>query len=480
VADMFSIVRTAIDQPLLDPDTSAGAVVTFDGRVRDLNEGLTVNALEYEAMDGLAISEGERILAEARARFPISAAACVHRVGLLQLSEVAIRVEVASAHRRPAFEACEFIVDEVKRRVPIWKKEHYADGATDWINAQGGYMLTEESLYGRQSRLPEVGVEGQRKLSEARVLVVGAGGLGCPAILYLAAAGVGHLGIADGDLVESSNLHRQPLYRAADVGSPKVRLAAERARSLNPFIEVQGHSTRITSANAESILGQYNLILECTDNFKAKFLLNDTCIRLGKHLISASVDRFDGQLLTIAPDGPCMRCLWPQAPEEGCVGSCEDDGVLGYVPGSLGTLQAGEAIKHILNVTSGDGTLTLIDLRDLRTTQLRLPKRENCSTCGNGPVGEPYDRLLVSDLQPSDLIIDIREAHERAERPLPGVTHMPMSNFDASDESMSGAGRVVLVCAKGTRSLMLARDLQKKGHSNVFSYDGGAGDIQIP
>ncbi|MEZ0325694.1 MAG: ThiF family adenylyltransferase [Fimbriimonas sp.] len=475
---MFRIVRATITEPLLDPDSSAGGVVTFDGRVRDLNEGQAVQALEYEALVDLAVKEGERIIEEALQRFPISASACVHRVGLLQLGEIAIRVEVAAAHRRAAFDACEFIVDEVKRRVPIWKKEHYTSGATDWINAHGNQMVTDDAFYSRQIRLPEVGEEGQNRLKHARVLVIGAGGLGCPAMLYLAGAGVGHLGVADGDQVDPSNLHRQPLYQASDIGSPKTHLAAERARSLNPFIDVREHHSRITARNAESTLSEYDLILDCTDNFKAKFLLNDTCVRLGKQLISASVDRFDGQLLAISSEGPCMRCLWPEAPEDGCVGSCEDDGVLGYVPGVLGALQAGEAIKCILGLGLY-GVLTLVDLRDVTTSQVKLRKNPDCPTCGEGTPAI-RDGLFVSDLHSTDLIIDIREPYETIVQPLNRVKQMPMSNFDVTDKALKEANRVILVCAKGLRSAHLAVHLRQMGLTNVFSYDGGASDISIP
>ncbi|MEZ0324389.1 MAG: ThiF family adenylyltransferase [Fimbriimonas sp.] len=474
---MFRIVHSAISGPLLDLGTSMGGLVIFEGRVRDVNEGNVVEALEYEALDDLAAREGEHILADALARFSVSAAACVHRVGLLQLGEIAIRVEVAAAHRRAAFDACEFIVDEVKRRVPIWKKEHYAGGATDWINAQGTRVITEESLYARQVCLPEVGEDGQRKIVSSRVLVVGAGGLGCSAIIYLAAAGVGHLGIAEGDVVEPSNLHRQPLYGTSDVGSPKLQIAAERARGLSPFIEVR-QSGRITAANAEAVLSEYDIILDCTDNFRSKFLLNDMCVRLGKHLISASVDRFDGQLLIVGPGGPCLRCLWPETPEDGCAGSCEDDGVLGYVPGVFGTLQAGEALKLILGMGK-IGVLTLMDLRELTATQLRVPRHESCPLCGDGTAAGGMG-LFVSDLQASDLVIDIREPYETLAQPLKGVRVMPMSNFDPSDRELGEAKRVILVCAKGVRSAFLAQELRKMGHGHVFSYDGGAGDIQIP
>ncbi|HSI71533.1 MAG TPA: ThiF family adenylyltransferase, partial [Fimbriimonas sp.] len=323
----FTISRDPVIGPLLESDQRTGAVVVFEGLVRNRNDGKRVKALEYEAFDEMAVLHGQRILLEAKDRFGLLDVSCVHRVGLLELGDVAIRVEAAAEHRREAFEACEWVVDEVKRRVPIWKKEHYVDGPSDWLNAGGQNVLTEEAFYARQQRLEEV---DQKRVSQASVLVVGAGGLGCPAILYLAAAGVGRLGIVDGDFVEPSNLHRQPLYRASDVGRPKARLAAERARSLNPFIEVEAISERLSARNAH-LIEPYDIVLDCTDNFATKFLLNDLCVIQGKPLVVVSIHKFEGQLLVVMPGGPCLRCLWPEAPVDGCVGTCADDGVLGYV-----------------------------------------------------------------------------------------------------------------------------------------------------
>ncbi|HZH97503.1 MAG TPA: ThiF family adenylyltransferase, partial [Fimbriimonadaceae bacterium] len=348
---MFRISRDPITVEGVGEHSAAGAFVTFDGRVRDHNEGQAVLRLEYEAYDELAVSEGERILEEARQRFDVLGIECVHRVGLLEIGDVAVRVGVAAAHRGEAFRACEFVIDEVKRRVPIWKKEYYASGASDWINCHSGEaaMEAEAAYYARQVRLPDLGQEGQSKLKAARVLVVGAGGLGSSALLYLAASGVGKIGISEDDVLSPSNLHRQVLYNWADVGKPKAALAARRLLALNPFVTAEVHA-RITTDNALAIFQDYDLVLDCTDNFRSKFLLSDAAVAARKPLVQASIYQYEGQLHVYDPkvNSPCLRCTWPEIPAEDCVGSCAEVGVMGVLPGVFGALQASEAIKLIL------------------------------------------------------------------------------------------------------------------------------------
>lgn len=473
---MFRIVREPIEGPLLDVAVASGGLVVFEGRVRIVNEGRQVEALEYEAFDELAVREGERILEEARVRFPIDGVSCVHRVGMLALGEIAIRVEVASGHRREAFEACEFVVDETKRRVPIWKKEHYVDGATDWLHADGRRAITPEAFFARQLRVPEVGDAGQRRLGEARVLVVGAGGLGSPALTYLAAAGVGAITIVDGDTVEPSNLHRQPLYGWADVGRPKARLAAERLHRLNPFIRVEAVAERLTEENVADLVAGHDLVLDGTDNFATKLLLNDVCLAYGKPLVVASIHRWDGQIVVVAPEGPCLRCLWPSPPPDGCVGTCADDGVLGAVPGVFGALQATEAVKCILGMPTTAGSVVLFDLRTLTTDAFRLPRDSACPSCGENR--RPWRELrrnegevLPTDSRDGYLLVDIREPDEVAERAIPDAFLMPLSVFDA--DALPEAKQFLLVCRSGNRSGKLMRRLREEGDRRFFTLVGG-------
>ncbi|MGH7918974.1 MAG: ThiF family adenylyltransferase, partial [Candidatus Dormibacteraceae bacterium] len=263
---MFRFSSTPLEESALRAeltDPACGGYTAFEGWVRDHNEGQRVRRLEYEAFEPLAIKEGERIIAEAIARFGVERAACVHRIGTLEIGENAVWVGVSAAHRDEAFRACRYIIDEVKHRVPIWKKEYYESGDSGWVNCERcaqhaahgehaaaspehahpghSHGASPKPDYSRQIALKEVGAAGQEKLRRAAVLVVGCGGLGVPVMTYLAAAGVGRIGLVDGDRLEASNLHRQTLYSLADVGKPKVELAAARLRALNPEVEVDTH-----------------------------------------------------------------------------------------------------------------------------------------------------------------------------------------------------------------------------------------------
>lgn len=467
-----------------DPSSSegVGAVVAFEGRVRNLNENRQVLSLEYEAYDDLALKTGSEVLSEAVKRFPISDASCIHRVGHLQLGEVAILVEVAAGHRQEAFEACRWIVDEVKARVPIWKKEHYANGDSEWLNASADphppapsprttHLGEGESLYySRQALLKEI---DQERLSSARVLVVGAGGLGSPVVEYLSGAGIGQLTIVDGDCLEESNLHRQVLFSHRDIGQPKAKLAAERARKLNPYIHVDGVPQRLSPSNATDLTDAHDLVLDCTDNFATKFLLNDVCVARGKPLVIASIYQFEGQVMVVVPGGPCLRCLWPQAPDEGCVGSCAEAGVLGVAPGVFGTLQGNEALKLLLGLPSPlrGGKILLLDLIQMDQQLIRVVKNLACPACG---CGQAEDDLEV--FEPAGVLVDIREEDEIAAGPLPGALVLPMSRFDPA--ALPHAERYVLVCAHGVRSAYLARAMRAAGDCRFYSLAGGTSRLR--
>ena len=242
----------------------------------------------------------------------------------------------------------------------------------------------ERERYSRHLLLPEVGEEGQRRLKMARVLCVGAGGLGSPAALYLAAAGVGTLGIVDFDVVDFSNLQRQILYSSADVGRRKVEAAADRLTSLNPEIRVVTHETPLTSANALDILRGYGVVVDGADNFPTRYLVNDACVLLGIPNAYGSIFRFDGQASVFATrGGPCYRCLYPEPPPPGLVPSCAEGGVLGVLPGIIGTIQATEAIKLILGVgTTLAGRLLLLDAMAMDWTSIRIARNVDCAVCG--------------------------------------------------------------------------------------------------
>jgi molybdopterin/thiamine biosynthesis adenylyltransferase/rhodanese-related sulfurtransferase len=391
---------------------------------------------------------------------------------------VAIRVEVLARHRREAFAACEYIVDEVKKRVPIWKKEHYVDGSSDWINAQstGDAIDAEADFYRRQIRLPELGEAGQERLREARVLVVGAGGLGCPALTYLAAAGVGHLEIVDSDRVDTTNLHRQPLFAYIDRGRAKAEVAAEKLTAQNPFISAVGHTERLGSSNIERHFADADLVLDCTDNFETKFLLSDAAMLLGKTVISASLYQFEGQLQILRPGGPCLRCLWPEAPAPDCIGSCAEVGVLGSVAGVMGALQANEALRILIDLDATlFGEILIFDLRTLNARRLRVPRQTSCPACGDQPTIRIHMKDQPLEVEPTDelseyRLVDIRETTEMAVQPLAGAVEMPMSSFDPAKVP---EGPVLLVCQHGVRSLRLTKRLRELGIERVSSLRGG-------
>ncbi|MCL5290968.1 MAG: molybdopterin-synthase adenylyltransferase MoeB [Actinobacteria bacterium] len=248
--------------------------------------------------------------------------------------------------------------------------------------------------YSRHILLPEIGGEGQKRLNEAKVLVVGAGGLGSPAALYLAAAGIGKLGLVDSDAVDLSNLQRQVLHGTADVGRPKTTSAAERLADINPDVEVVEHDLRLEAANVMEIVGAYDLVLDGTDNFPTRFLVNDACVIAGKPLVHGAILRFDGQATTIVPgDGPCYRCVFPEPPPPGVVPSCSQAGILGAVAGVIGSIMASEAVKVVLGLPGIlKGRILAMNALDMTFREVNVRKDPSCPVCGENPViKEPFD-----------------------------------------------------------------------------------------
>ena len=367
--------------------------------------------------------------------------------------------------------------------------------------------LTHEEVrrYSRHLIMPEVGVDGQRALKAARVLCVGAGGLGSPASLYLAAAGVGTLGLVDLDVVDASNLQRQVLYSTSDVGRPKLEAARDRLTGLNPDINVVRHDALLTSANALEIFKDYDVIVDGADNFPTRYLVNDACVLLGKPNAYGSIFRFDGQASVFATaDGPCYRCVYPEPPPPGLVPSCAEGGVLGVLPGLVGTIQATEAIKIILG--TGDtlaGRLLLVDALRMTFRSLKIRKDPDCPICGSHPTihalidyeqfcGLPSANAVSHastdpELTPVDLktridggapiwILDVREPNEFAICRIPGSTLIPLGELPRRlDEIPSGADapEIVVHCKMGGRSAKAATLLREHGFTNVKNLKGG-------
>ncbi len=444
------------------------AIVTFDGRVRSVNEGQEVERLEYEAFGDLAIPVGRAVLAKAMERFEVLDARAVHRTGMLEIGDVAIRVVVEAQHRKAAFEACDWIVDELKRQLPVWKKEHYRSGVSDWLQPPVASASDPAEFYRRQIALPEVGLSGQATLEKAKVLVIGAGGLGASCLPYLAAAGVGSLLIVDEDVVEESNLHRQPLFRYDEIGVAKAQSAAARLRKQNPHISVRSLCQRFTADFAEH---DFDLIIDCTDNLQSKFALTRFAREHKIPLLTAAIYKFEGHLQLVSSEGGCLACGAEAQPVDGCVGNCAEVGVLGAVPAVFGSLQAVEALKLLLGLEGHmkGGDVLIFDLLSFQSSKLHVRRNLDCPVCGE-QLGERID-VEVSEVDDAWLPIDIREADEIAADPLE-IHRMSMSSFDS--RLLPRSDSYLLVCASGGRSSKLALRLREEGDLRFYSLIGGA------
>ncbi len=337
--------------------------------------------------------------------------------------------------------------------------------------------------YSRQQSLKEIGAEGQSRLAASRVLVIGAGGLGCPVLQYLAGAGVGCIGIADADLLDASNLHRQPLYALADVGQPKVALAKAAIAKLNPTVRVETHAGRFDADNAVDLVASYDLVIDCSDNFRTKFLVNDAAVLARKPAVFASVYQYEGQLQIYKPDDAhaCLRCLWPDATADGIVGNCAEAGVLGPVPGAFGAMQALLALKILLGMPGQlDGELLLLNFMNFTQLTLKAPRRAACGAPACSLVRAPRREFTDLEIELDSLssaaaqgmeVIDIRNDEEVAARPVP-ARHIAMPALLADPSVLSTGKEYLLVCASGRRSVATARDLRARGFS-VKSLAGG-------
>jgi len=369
------------------------------------------------------------------------------------------------------------------------------------LAAQLEELSSDEILrYSRHLILPEVALEGQQRLKASRVLLIGAGGLGSPLALYLAAAGVGTIGLVDFDVVDVTNLQRQIVHGSKDVGRPKLESARDRLKDMNPHVHVEGYETRLTSENALEIIRDYDIVIDGTDNFATRYLTNDACVILGKPNVYGSIYRFEGQSSVFATeDGPCYRCLYPEPPPPGLVPSCAEGGVLGVLPGLVGTIQATEGIKLLLGI--GEpliGRLLLIDALSMQFRTMRLRKNPDCPACGTREIREliDYDQFCgiggdplqdphgIPEITPAELaakqqrrdefdLIDVREPHEWAIAKIPGARLVPLGTFTESLSSFDSARDIVVTCKMGGRSAKAVRQLQAAGFKKVWNLAGG-------
>lgn len=348
--------------------------------------------------------------------------------------------------------------------------------------------LTREEIqrYNRHIIMPEVGIEGQEKLSDARVLVIGAGGLGCPVLQYLAAAGVGTIGIIDDDVVDESNLQRQILFDTTDVGKQKAIVAKEKLQKQNPHINVNVVTERFTSANALELINRYDLLIDGSDNFPTRYLSNDACVLAGKPLVFGSIFKFQGQATVFNyNNGPTYRCLFPEAPAPGDVPNCSEIGVLGVLPGLIGTIMANEAIKIIIGAGKVlSGKLLTLDALTMNTTLLRFNKSDVKITnlvdyedfCGLN--SNDIEEITVNELkrwidtnEPFQLI-DVRERTEYELGNIGGEL-IPLNEIESQYSKIQTNNKVVIHCRMGGRSAEAVRMLQNKGHRNLLNLKGG-------
>jgi len=368
---------------------------------------------------------------------------------------------------------------------------------------QPSVTLSKEEIqrYSRHLIMPEVGMDGQLKLKAAKVLCIGTGGLGAPLGQYLAAAGVGRIGLVDFDKVDLTNLQRQILFSTNDVGRPKIEAAAERLRGLNPDIQIDTFETMLTSANALDILKDYDVIVDGTDNFATRYLVNDACVLLGKPNVYGSIFRFEGQASVFGyPGGPCYRCLYPEPPPPGLVPSCAEGGVLGVLPGIVGSIQAAETLKLIIG--KGEplvGRLLLFDALSMRFRELKLRKNSECPVCGAHPTvtklidyaefcgvrGEeaPAPVSTVPEITPRELkvrldrgddlfILDVREPHEYQICNIGGYL-IPLGDLSRRVSELDSSREIVAHCRSGKRSAEASEFLRQAGFRKVLNLKGG-------
>lgn len=345
--------------------------------------------------------------------------------------------------------------------------------------------------YSRQLLVPQIGLSGQERLARSRALVVGAGGLGSPALQYLAAAGVGRIGVADGDIVDETNLQRQTLFATADVGRNKAEVAAERLGALNPLVVVDAIATDVDEDNVRELVRLYDVVLDCTDRFSARYLINDACVLEDRPDVYGSIFRFDGQVSVFAAGGPCYRCLYPEPPPAGSVPTCAEGGVMGALAGIVGSWQASEALKLLLGAGEAlRGRLMLIETLNARTREIRFERDLQCALCGERATifdaraidnGDDAEGAGESEIEPSALdaalaearLLDVREPHERILGTLAGALTIPASELEARLHELDTAQRYVVACRVGSKSRWAVRRLGDAGFTRLVHLRGG-------
>ncbi len=355
------------------------------------------------------------------------------------------------------------------------------------------HRVPDPARYARHLALTEIGAAGQQRLSAGSVLVVGAGGLGSPAALYLAAAGIGTIGLVDHDRIELSNLQRQILFATDEIGQGKAATAGARLSALNPSVRIDSHEVKLTAGNVMELFRDYDVIIDGTDRLATRYLINDACVLLGKPLVSAAIHRFEGQAMTYLPGkSPCYRCLYPESPED-LIPNCDTAGVLGVLPGVMGSLQATEAIKILLGIGETlAGRLLVYDALALKFDEFRFARRTDCAVCGDHPtitsIAQHEERALsqISEWTPQQLaeelknggeerlfMVDVREEHEWQAGRLPGSVHIPLGTLPDHVQEIPADLTPVFICAAGARSMRAARFFVESQGREAINLTGG-------
>lgn len=459
---MFQISAQCIDsQKCIEAvaHSTAGGVVIFEGRVRDHNQGHKVSSLEYQVYHSLAKKEGDKIIAEARARYAITEAICVHREGHLHIGDVAVFIATSAVHREAAFLASKYIIDQIKLRLPIWKREHYVSQGNQWVYCKDHAThvhFHEEDYYQRQKAIlpPD-------QLRSKTVTVIGAGGLGCPALVSLATAGVGHIRVIDYDRIEISNIHRQPLYSTSYVGEKKVLQAQKKLADLNPFIQVSAIDQYVESSNIIDLIAGSDLVLDCTDNLKTKYLIHDACFKQKIPFIAAAIFKHEAQIRSFDPRAQkgCLRCQSEQQADDAVIGNCNEYGVLAASLSVVGGWQAVEALEFLCHNSNESLQRTiLLNLKNFSILKIKNQIKPDCSCCRG-------ERAIIAELSE----ITWQQAQAR------NITIVDIRNLPDSLVEIYKTQKtpVALACHRGVRSLKLVKQLQAAGYGHIYSLIGG-------
>ena len=458
---VYSFTNYTIEIPTINLCSKSGGYLCFEGRIRDKNNGQEVLSVEYEIYEALAHVEAKKIIEEVKEKFLIHQVEWIHRTGHLKVGELALWVRLSSKHRKESFLAMQWLIDAIKSRLPIWKKEYYKDQKAEWVACQGCKHTIEEQdhYYLRQKTLPLVGEQGQNKLLKSRILVIGAGGLGCPALSYLTTSGIGTIGICDGDQVEVSNLHRQILYTHEDIGTLKAVAAKKALLTLNPRVHIETFPFFFKP----EIIKNFDVILDCTDSLRTGFKIHDAAFIENIPVIQANIYQMHAQMNVFRhrKQDPCLRCLWEDIPRENSSKDCAQAGVLGMACGALGSLQAIEALKVILgNSEVLDGKSLFLDLLSYNSRKISFSKRKICSLCSSkkSKVTPKRNQIEISldELLTSPNVFDFIDIRNT---PLP--------------ETFNENKTYIFYCQKGIRSANLTQELRDNGYENIYSLEGG-------